>query len=79
MKFEIDFNREANNNFLIKELGAKVESFEDFDRVTIEINSFEELEELLKKVNKGLNMPIYKEYLAVISFDPPSIYLDNDV
>ena len=79
MKFEIDFNREVNDKFLIEELGAKVESFEDFDRLTIEVNSFEDIEELLKKVNKGLNMSISKEYSAIFSFDPPTIYLDNDV
>jgi hypothetical protein len=80
MIFEIDFNREPDDKML-EELGAKLVpipyalKYGLFDKYEIELNSFEELETLLKKVDF-----IKKDmYSAIISFDPPVIYLDKDV
>lgn len=83
MRFEINFNREDDNGVL-KELGVKYEYFENhqdlkyepYGAYMIEINTFEELEQLLNKVNKIKNN---KFYSAIISFDPATIYFDNEV
>lgn len=79
MKFEIDFNTE-NNDELLKELGAVsmltgAEKYPPFEYFEIEINTFEELEVLLNKVDK-INGGFYT---AMITFDPPIIYLDKNV
>ena len=81
MLFEIDFNtgNYVNDEFLINVLGAKLEpthsqKYPPFERCMIELNTFEELEEILKKVDEefgGFSS-------AVISFDPPTIFLDVD-
>jgi hypothetical protein len=73
MRFEIDFNRETDDK-TIEMLGAKLEPYGPFEKWSIDINTFEELENLIKKVDeiKG------DYYSAVISFDPPSIFLDKD-
>jgi hypothetical protein len=76
MIFEIDFKKNSNNTFLIEKLGAKLEQFNRYNRFTLEIKNFNSLKNLLKKVNEELNQPAYKEYVATISFDPPTIYLD---
>lgn len=72
MKFEIDFNRE-NDDETLKDLGAKLVHYDEHSQYEIEINSFEELETLLQKVD-SIKKDIYS---AIISFDPPCIYLDN--
>lgn len=74
MKFDIDFNRENDDAFILS-LGAKWEDFGDFSRMMIELDSFEDLQELLNEVD-GEKLDIYS---AVISFDPPTIFLDKDV
>ena len=74
MKFDIDFNRENDDAFILS-LGAKWEDFGDFSRMMIELDSFEDLQELLNEVD-GEKSDIYS---AVISFDPPTIFLDKDV
>lgn len=77
MKFEIDFNRETDDKTL-EMLGAKLvptsaEKYGPFDKYEIEINTFEELKELIEKVDKIKN----DYYSAVISFNPPTIFLDK--
>ena len=44
-------------------------------QLEIEVKDFRELERLLEKVDKHYN----DIYSAVISFDPPGIYLDNKI
>lgn len=77
MKFEIDFNRENNDKLLVEGLGAYWETKNDNwgDFVCIEIKDFEQLKELLEKVESLTG----SYYDAVISFDPPTIFLDKDV
>jgi hypothetical protein len=79
MKFEIDFNRIVDDKFL-EELGAVLVDIEHvkmppFEKYVIELNSFEELRELLKKVEK------YKGdyYSAIVNFDPHQIFLDSNI
>jgi hypothetical protein len=77
MKFEINFNKfkEADDNFLLS-LGAKwVTVYDDNDYLEIELNTFEELEELLNKVNQSKN----DYYAAIVSFDNATIFLDKDI
>ena len=84
MIFEIDWNDTKNNDyeFLVKELGAYwvgtgSTKYAPFEVLHIEVKDFKELERLLEKVNKDRN--ISEHYSAVISFDDPTIYLDNKV
>ena len=79
MIFEIDFNHEHDDKVLV-EVGAEIvelpnRKYPPYELIKIELNTFEELEQLLNKVEliKG------KFYSAVISFDSPTIYLDNKV
>ena len=72
MIFEIDFNRANNNEFLIEKL--KANCVDDFI-LTIDVKDFEHLEKILDLVDEELG----DFYSAVISFDPPTIYLDNKV
>lgn len=78
MKFQIDFYSQDDSEIL-QQLGAKLElrkgknNFYDFFYYSIEIKDFQELELLLQKVDKMKN----GIYSAIISFDPPTIYLDN--
>jgi hypothetical protein len=76
MIFEIDFNNETDDKTL-EDIGAKLVStgatkYPPFEHYKIELNGFEELEQLINTVDsiKG------KFYSAVISFDPPTIYLE---
>ena len=81
MLFEIDFNtgNYVNDEFLINVLGAKLEpthsqKYPPFEVLHIEVEDFKHLEEILKKVDEefgGFSS-------AVISFDPPTIFLDVD-
>jgi hypothetical protein len=84
MVFEIGFNNLSFNddNFLVKELGAYwvstgSDKYPPYEQLEIEVKDFKELERLLEKVNKGRN--ISEHYAAVISFDPPGIFLDNKI
>lgn len=79
MKFEIDFNKhgEENDELLIK-LGAKVvptgsKKFPPFEKLEIELKSFEDLEDLLNKIEKETG----ELYSAIIDFDPPTIFLEK--
>jgi hypothetical protein len=82
MKFQIDFNATDyyNDKFLINRLGAKVvptgsDKYLPFEVLEIEVKDFNHLEELLVIVDKE-----FKDiYSAVISFDPPTLYLDNKI
>jgi hypothetical protein len=78
MKFEINFNTETND-MLLEAIGAVLTptgatKYPPFEIYTIELNSFDELESLLEKVNRD-----GKYYSAIISYDPPTIYLDCNV
>jgi hypothetical protein len=78
MKFKIDFNHKEDDYFLIDVLGAELENVGDdkystLDRLVIEVRNFEHLEEVLNVVDKHYN----DFYSAVISFNPPTIYLDS--
>lgn len=79
MEFEIDFNQSYyyNEDFLINELGGKLEptgatKYPPFEKVMIEIENFNQLEEIVKKVNKRFETVSS----AIISFDPPTIYIE---
>lgn len=74
MKFELDWNREIDFDNL-ELLVDEIEHFQDFSRYNITLNSFEDLEKLLEKVKqiKG------DYYSAVISYNPPTIYLDKEI
>ena len=74
MRFEIDFNRETNDE-LLGQLGAEKEDFEEYYTYFIELEDFEDLQILLIKLNEKTN----DMYSAVISFDHPTIFLDNKV
>ncbi len=74
MKFEIDFNDMAyRNNKLLEEVGAKLEDLGEYSAYFIELNSFEELEIVLDKVNKETK----DYYNALVTYDSPMIFLDN--
>ena len=81
MLFEINFNKNAEqDDYYLLSLGAKYVStystkYPPFEALEIELNTFEELELLLEKVDKerkGI-------YTALISFDNPTIFLDKDI
>lgn len=74
MKFEIDFNYD-DNDALLEQLGAAFEGDELLGAYFIEIEGFDELEALLKKLDALTN----DLWSAVVSFDSPTIYLDNKV
>jgi hypothetical protein len=56
-------------------LGAEMIESEDYFFYNINLKRFEDLEKLLQKVNSFKK----ENYAAIISFDPPTIYLDKDV
>ena len=83
MIFEINFNKTHNDQFLIDKLGAYWvdtgnKKYPPFEALHIEIKDFDELKEVLDQVDKELNS-FGKWYSAIVSFDPPCIFLDNDV
>lgn len=80
MKFQIDFNNETNDKIL-EEIGAKYEELwpDNPGAYFIEINDISELQFLLKKVNTLTNSYGNYYYSAIISDEPPIIYLDNKV
>ena len=78
-KFEIDFNEDyyRNDEFLINELGGKLgptgaTKYPPFEKISIEIENFNQLEEIVKKVDKRFETISS----AIISFDPPTIYIE---
>jgi hypothetical protein len=82
MVFTIDFNdiNFNDDDFLVKELGAYWVStgatkYPPYEQLEIEVKDFRELERLLEKVDKHYD----DIYSAVISFSPPTIYLDNKI
>jgi predicted RNase H-like nuclease len=75
MIFEIDFNRTSNDEFLIEKLGAKQVKDVEYYALTIYVKDFEHLEKILDVIDEELG----DFYSAVVSFDPPTIYLDNKV
>ena len=81
MLFEINFNqnKDKDDDFLLT-LGAKWVStgenkYPPFEVLEIELNTFEELEVLLEKIDKEKK----SMYTALVSFDNPTIFLDKDV
>lgn len=74
MKFEIDFNY-GDDDALLRQLGAYEEDFDAYNTYSIELEGFNELEALLKKLD-ALTDDIWS---AVVTFDRPTIYLDNKV
>jgi hypothetical protein len=80
MIFEISFNRKDKNNNkeFFDFIGAKINSIDEYSYYQIELNSFEELEELMKTINERTANNMF-EYFPVISFDPPAIHLDKNV
>ena len=83
MVFEIDFNRNRSlekDNFLREKLGAYLvdtnsTKYPPFEILKIEIRNFEHLKELLNIIEQEYN----SYYSAIISYDPPIIYLDNNI
>jgi hypothetical protein len=78
-KFEINFNPSDyyNDDFLINELGGKLEptgatKYPPFEKIMIEIENCNQLEEILKKVDKRFETISS----AVISFDPPTVFIE---
>ena len=83
-KFEIDWNDLNNKDykFLEEKLGAYwvdtgSDKYPPFEVLYIDVKDFQHLEEILNIVNENVN--ISESYSAVISFDPPSIFLCNKV
>lgn len=80
MKFEIAFNKKDKND--TKEFYNFIEAkFIEHDKggwYEIELNSFEELEELMNKINMKYFNNNYT-YAAVIMFNNPVIFLDKDI
>lgn len=80
MIFEIDFNRETNDK-LLEIIGAKLVKLDSaieeppFEVYKVEVDEFEDLEKLIAKVDKYTG----RMYSAIISFDPPTIFLDSEV
>jgi hypothetical protein len=74
---DIKFN---DDDFLFKELGAYWVStgatkYPPYEQLEIEVKDFRELERLLEKVDKHYD----DIYSAVISFNPPTLYLDSKI
>jgi hypothetical protein len=83
MKFEIAFNRGDKNDTkeFYEFIGAKLNDLPEEDYYEIEINSFEELEQLMNKINRKYFENPYNlhTYSAVLAFSRPAIFLDKDV
>jgi hypothetical protein len=75
MKFEINFNTETRDGVLAQ-LGNYIEQ-EEFSYYEVELNTFEELENLVIKLNQLMFKRDFG-YSALISFDPPTIYFDKN-
>jgi hypothetical protein len=83
MKFEISFNGfddpNKNNKEVFDFIGAASIDDKELGHLGyhIELESFEDLEKLLNKINMKLFNNTF-EYDAIINFDPPCIFLDKD-
>jgi len=80
MVFIINFNKsEEQDDFFLEELGAKLSTIYNkpfcFGEYEINIDNFEELKTLLKKVDNNYN----DHYSAIITFNPATLFLDKDV
>ena len=75
MIFEIDFNRQQNDKFLINELGAYYLKDSEYPGLFINIIDFEHLRELLLKVGNHFK----DSYQAIITYDPRIIYLERNL
>ena len=79
MNFEIGFNRKDKNDTksFYEFIGATLnDTNEEYNFYEIELKSFEELEQLMEKINLKYKGNTFS-YAAVISFDRPCIYLDD--
>jgi hypothetical protein len=78
MKFEIGFNdTEYQNDKLLTKLGAKLVStgsqkYPPFEKFEIDIDNVDKIKAIVDTVDKEL----YAITSAIISFDPPTIYID---
>lgn len=80
MKFQIDFNepKYSNDKLLIEKLGAYYiptgsNKYPPFEVLEIEVKDFDKLKDIIEILDREL-----KTYTsAVISFDPPTIYIDK--
>lgn len=79
MKFEIDFNSQDINNdqwFIDNFGGVLVDTgslkYPPFQKVMVEVGDFDELRDLLEEIDKSFNCISS----AVISFDPPTVFID---
>ena len=79
MTFEIDFNgsNKYDDNFLIDILGAGFmptgsDKYPPFEILKIEVRDFKHLEEILKQIDNHFKTIS----TALISFDPPTLYID---
>lgn len=80
MKFQIGFNLfddENDHKEFYDFIGAKLSNHEEDDYYEIELESFEELQELMKTINLKYKGNTFS-YSAMMSFiNPPCIYLDD--
>ena len=79
MIFEIGFNRKDKNDTksFYEFIGAILnDTNKEYNFYEIELKSFEELEQLMEKINLKYKGDTFS-YSAVISFDNPCIYLDD--
>jgi hypothetical protein len=79
MKFEIDFNDSgySNDKLLIEKLGAYYvptgsDKYPPFEILQIEVEDFEILKDIISIIDKELGVMSS----AVISFDPPTLFID---
>ena len=80
MKFQIDFNdnKYSNDKLLIEKLGAYYiptgsNKYPPFEVLEIEVEDFDKLKEIIEILDRELET--YTS--AIISFDPPTIYIDK--
>jgi hypothetical protein len=80
MKFEIAFNYEDKND--TKEfydfIGAILNRENEESYYEIELNTFEELEQLMNKINMKYFNNTFR-YSTVIAFNRPVIFLDDKI
>lgn len=79
MLFEIDFNTETDD-ITLETIGAVLvptgsNKYPPFERYCVDLSDFSELENIINKVDKLKG----GDWSAIISFDPPTIFLDKDI
>ena len=80
MRIEIAFNRDYNNketqDLLLEVTGGTFDYEKDsgYGGVFVEMKTFEQLEEMLKKLDEKTG----DMYSAIVSFDSPTIFFDKD-